>query len=170
MDPTGPSTDNTRHLKDLVAGFDVGMLITIDGDDIHARPMAIADVTEDGRITFATGRSTHKTVEIERDDRVAISFQSRDKYLFVLGTADVHQDRARIDQLWKEMWRVWFPNGKDDPDLCILEVFPAEAELWDMTGTKGVRYLVEAAKAVVKGERLDENREPPGTHEHVVVP
>lgn len=159
--------DSVKRLRELLEGFDVGMLITVGDDELHARPMAVAEVTPDGRISFATARHTRKAHEIEGDQRVALSFQARDRYVFVLGTADLHPDRARIDQLWKESWRSWFPAGRDDPDLVILEVFPIEAEAWDRSGARGVRYLFEAAKSLVRGERPPE---PEGTHENLVIP
>ena len=48
--------------------------------------------------------------------------------------------------------KVYFPEGKDDPNLCLAVLHPEEVEYWDMTGPKGIRYLFEAAKALLSGE------------------
>jgi general stress protein 26 len=162
-----PHVDDVKRLRELLQDFDVGMLITLGDDELHARPMAVAEVTPDGRISFATARHSRKADEVMADERVAISFQGKNRFVFVIGTADLHQDRARIDQLWQESWRTWFPNGADDPDLHILEVFPVEAEVWDLKGARGARYIFEAARALLKGERA---REPEGVHENLIIP
>jgi len=44
---------------------------------------------------------------------------------------------------------VWFPEGKNDPNLCILRIDAREGEFWDNSGAKGMKMLYEAAKAFV---------------------
>jgi general stress protein 26 len=61
------------------------------------------------------------------------------------------QDRAEIDRLWSEAWRVWFPGGKTDPSLCLIRLNPRHAEYWDRVGAKGLAFAFEAAKAEAKG-------------------
>ncbi len=58
-----------------------------------------------------------------------------------------------IDRLWSEPWRVWFPDGKDDPNLVLLKVEPTGGEYWDNSGLEGMKYVFEGLKAVLKGER-----------------
>ena len=41
----------------------------------------------------------------------------------------------------------------DDPSLCLLRVEPVEASYWDMTGTTGIKYVFEMARAFVTGSR-----------------
>jgi hypothetical protein len=53
---------------------------------------------------------------------------------------------------------VWF-KGPDDPRACVLVFTPSEAELWDASGVKGLRYLFAAAKAFVTGDRPEIDRE-----------
>lgn len=137
--PGGALTER-RRLQELLRGFDVGLLITLGGDELHARPMMVADITADGRVVFATRRHSRAALEVEADARVAIALQQGERYAFVVGTADVHRDRARIDQLWQEAWRAWFPAGPDDEDLHVLEVYPADLELWEGMGSVGARH------------------------------
>lgn len=77
-----------------------------------------------------------------------VSFQSGSEFAVLYGTAHVSKDRVLIDQLWSEAWRVWFPGGKDDPNLCLLVVTPTSAEYWDSSGLEGFKYLYEGLKAV----------------------
>jgi hypothetical protein len=50
-------------------------------------------------------------------------------------------------------WKVWFPGGKDDPNLLLLRVDGKEGEYWDNSGLSGVKYVLEAGKALLTGSR-----------------
>jgi general stress protein 26 len=36
--------------------------------------------------------------------------------------------------------RAYFPNGKDDPELVLLQVQAEEGEYWDNQGAQGLKY------------------------------
>ena len=91
--------------------------------------------------------------ELQADGHVNVVMQDGRRFVSVSGVARVVQDRALVEKLWSEAWKVWFPKGKDDPSLCLLVVEPMEAAYWDMTGLHGVRYVFEMAKAYVTGTR-----------------
>jgi general stress protein 26 len=148
---------NAEHkLHELLDGFDTAMLITRAGENgVHARPMGVAEVTESGHVFFATSEPSAKVTEIKNDSDVTLIFQGRLKFVTLEGTATVVKDPGLIERLWSEAWRVWFPNGKDDPALRIIRVEPLQAEYWDSSGAKGVSYAFEAAKAYLKGETPD---------------
>ncbi len=147
-------TSEREHVLAVMKEFDTAMLLTRTPEgNLRARPMAVADVRDDGRVYISTAIDSPKVHEIEADPDVAITMQGKTRFLSLSGRARVVQDRALIDSLWKEAWKVWFPGGKDDPALCLLEVDPVEAEYWDNAGTKGLKYLFEAARAYVKGEK-----------------
>ena len=148
----GQST--TEHLQQLLESFDSAMLITKHGDGDHARPMAIAGVEGVSTIWFVTSTASPKALELSADARVAITCQENRKYVALSGTGVIVKDRAKIDELWSETWTVWFPDGKDSPDLGLLRVTVQDAEFWDNAGTKGVRYVFEALKSYVKGEKV----------------
>ncbi len=148
------SNDVRAKLLDTLKKLDTVMVATrAKNGTLRARPMAIAEVDAQGDVWFATSRETEKTDEAERDPRGLITAQDGMLYLSVSGTLDVVDDRAKVQRLWKEPWRVYFPNGKDDPNIVLLRLSPDIGEYWDNTGAKGLRYLWEAAAAVLKGER-----------------
>lgn len=152
------TTNDREHLLSLLKGFDTAMLATRTPEGaLRARPMALAEVTDDGRIHVAAGLNDPKVAEIERDAHVGLFMQAKTQWVSLSGTAHVVRDRALIDRLWSETWRVWNPGGKDDPNLCLLAIEPVEGEYWDVAGARGVRFLVEAAKAYVTGTTLDAN-------------
>jgi len=144
-----------HHLDAVISGFRTALLITYAADGgMHARPLAVADVPADGEILFATSSSSPKIAEIEADPRVLISFQNGAQFACVCGTARMSRDRARLQQLWSESWRIWYPAGVDDPSLCLLAVQPSAGEYWDNVGVKGLKYLFQGATAYIRGDRL----------------
>src|SRR5207237_6314067 len=92
-----------------------------------------------------------KVDEIESYPDVLVTLQDRRRYVSISGTARISRERSLIERLWREPWRVWFPQGKDDPALCLVVVTPREAEYWDQGGAKGIKYLFEMAKAYATG-------------------
>jgi len=140
------------HLKDLLESFHTAMLITRDGETMHARPMAVAGVEGSSTLWFVTGESSPKSNEIKSDERVSATFQGPLKFVALSGTATLVRDRNKIEELWQTSWKAWFPNGKDDPNLTLIRVTVTDAELWDTAGTKGIRYAFEVAKAIVTGD------------------
>ena len=127
------------------------MLVTHEADGrLRARPMAIAQVENGGKLWFLSAEDTAKVHEIIKDTRVHLTLQKdRSIYLSINGHATVVHDRAKVDEVWQEAFKVWFPDGKDDPKLVLIAVEPEDAEYWDNQGWKKVKYLFQAAKAYV---------------------
>lgn len=142
------------HLYELLRDFSTAMLVSHDqSGQMHARPMAIADLKPDADAYFATSIQSPKISEIQNYPEVLVSFQSATQFASVRGTATIVKDQALIDDLWSEAWRVWFPGGKDDPDLVLIKVEARKGEFWDNSGLHGLSYVFEGIKAVVKGEK-----------------
>ncbi len=148
------STSPDAKLRDLLDEFGVAMLVTRTADgSLRARPMALALAEPDGTLWFATDRHSGKVDELESDGRVAVTMQSKGKFVSLSGTARTVDDRGKVAELWKAEWRVWFPGGKDDPNIVLLKVDGSAGEYWDNSGTSGVKYLIAAGKALLTGER-----------------
>lgn len=134
--------------------FDVAMVCTHTPEGgLRSRPLAIADKRGDGTLYFSTAAESHKVEEIDADPRVNVTMQDGRRFVSLTGTARVVEDRALVEKLWSESWRIWFPKGKDDPSLRILIVDPSEAAYWDAKGVEGLRYVFQMAKAYVSGTR-----------------
>lgn len=142
-----------EHFHKLLKQFHTAMLVThADLGRLRARPMAIAQVEDDCRVWFITGAETAKTHEIEANTRVHIVCQDdRSAYLSLSGYADLVRDRVKIGELWQEPFRVWFPEGKDDPNIELIVVRTEEGEFWDNEGFNKIKYLFESAKAYATG-------------------
>jgi general stress protein 26 len=139
----------------MLESFESAMLVTHNPDGVlDARPMRVADIEPAGSLWFMTSRSSRKVSEIDKDSRVLLVYQDASgQYLSIAGTARIVDDGPRTRRLWKEPYKVWFPKGPDDPDLVLLSVEPEVAEFWDVAGLNRLRYLFDAAKAYVTGDR-----------------
>ena len=144
-----------EKVHQIVKGFDTAMFVTQAANGrIHARPMAIADLPDDGDIWFITGDHTGKVYEIQEHQEVNLVFHdNRKTSLSVSGTAQLVRDQAHVNRIWKDTFRTWFPQGKEDPSICLIRVKPAEAEFWDNSGGRGVKYILNAAMAYAKGDQ-----------------
>ncbi|MEP6608843.1 MAG: pyridoxamine 5'-phosphate oxidase family protein [Burkholderiaceae bacterium] len=148
-----------ERLYDLLKDFDTAMLVTRSADGhMHARPMAIAELGTDAHAYFVTSIDSPKASEIEAHPTVTLTFQSSKQYASVSGQAEIVRDRALIERLYKEDWKIWFPKGKSDPSMSLIKFTAQDGEYWDNAGVQGLKFLYEAAKAYVKGETPKEDR------------
>ncbi|MCE9578475.1 MAG: pyridoxamine 5'-phosphate oxidase family protein [Deltaproteobacteria bacterium] len=161
---TAPTdADHRAHLYEILDSAGTVVVITRAADgQLHPRPMAVVRVDEDGTTYFVTPRSSTKVAELEADPRVDLVFQSRTRYASISGRGRLVNDRAMIEALWTEGWRLWFPEGKQDPEITLLAVDPEHGEYWDQSGTRGLSFLLRAARAYVTGTTVEPRPEDHG--------
>ena len=151
----------------MLKDFDTAMLVTrSEAGGIRARPMHLVQVQDDGNVLFVTSRESGVVTEVGRSADVAVTVQGKTKFASLSGRAKLDGNRARIAELWREPWKVWFPRGKDDPDILLLEFDASDGEYWDSAGVKGVEFVIRAAKAYLGGEKMDYGSEA----QHAKVP
>ena len=145
-----------KKLNDLIEGIDFGMLTTIDGGVLRSRPMSTQDAEFDGALWFFTSSKTHKVEEIEKDNRVNVSYAAPESntYVSVSGTAEIVKDQDKIDEYWSEVHKAWFPEGKNSPDLVLLKVNVEQAEYWDSPSSTIIQ-IAGFLKALATGESAD---------------
>ena len=147
-----------EKIRDLVKDIRFAMLTTIDTDgSLRSRPMATQDAEFDGDLWFFTPGTSPKVDEVERDERVTLSYTEPDdnRYVSISGTAQLVRDRAKIKELWNPALKAWFPEGLDDPDLALLRVRVEKAEYWEYPSSKMVQ-LAGFVKAIATGKRADD--------------
>lgn len=149
--------ESIEKLRGLIKNIDMAMLTTLDNGVLRSRPMSTQEMEPNGELWFFTSRSTHKAEEIARDNRVNVSYASgKSTFVSVSGTASLVNDREKIDELWNPSHKLWFPNGKDDPDLVLLKVDVEQAEYWDFpSGT--LVHLYSSLKSMVTGAAPDDS-------------
>jgi general stress protein 26 len=158
---TDPRQESIKKLKELVEGIDFCMMTTIDGGQLRCRPMSTQVAEFDAEVWFFTSEKTHKIDEIAKDDRVCLGYSDPDDntYVSVSGRAEMSKDRAKMEELWNPILKAWFPDGLDDPDICLMKVTAEKGEYWEASSGKLVE-LYSFAKALVTGQQADygENR------------
>ncbi len=150
---TTEDQDNRRHFVELLRQFSTAMLVThTAGDQIRARPMAVAEIRDDGTVWFISHIDSAKVEEIADDQQISVVCQNDCKaYLSLSALARVSRNRAKIAEIWQEAFQVWFPGGKDDPNIALIQARPEQGEYWDHEGFKKIEYLFAAAKAYATG-------------------
>lgn len=154
------SDNPVKKLHDLLESFDTAMLVTrATSGELRSRPMAIARIDRGDDLWFFTDVHSGKIDEVHTEPHVNVSLQNGSQYLSLSGKASVIHDRVMIEELWQESYKVWFPGGKDDPNIALLRVATTEGEYWDNAGAQGLKYLFEAGKAYLSGQRpeIDED-------------
>ena len=156
MEDNKTREEAVEKLRDLIKDIDFAMLTTIDGGALRARPMSTQQTEFDGDLWFFTSTETHKVEEIERDNRVNVSYARPDTntYVSVSGAASIVQDKQKIEELWNPAYKAWFPKGLEDPNLCLLKVSVEQAEYWDSPSSTVV-HIYGFLKALATGERAE---------------
>jgi len=147
-----PASEATSRFREVLSKFDNAMLVTRRSAECHGRPMAIAHVEPDSTMWFVTSIDAPKLVEIGTDPHVLVCLQGGSRFATVNGKVSVVRDPRKIDEMWRESFRVWF-DGKDDPKLVLLRLTPVAGEYWDQSGIRGLKYAFRAAKAILSDER-----------------
>ncbi len=124
------------------------------------RPMSVQEVSDDGTFNFLSSTDSNKNLEILSDPRVQLYFMNTSDYEFltIFGTATITKDKRTIDKYWNNMAKAWFPEGKEDPRVSVIQFTPSEGFYWDTKDGKLVSLIKIAASAIV-GKTLQEGVE-----------
>jgi general stress protein 26 len=107
-------------VAELIKDIHVAMLTTEAEDGLlHSRPMATQKTEFDGTLWFFTGLSTGRISEIDWNPEVNLSSSEPDhsRYMSVSGTAEIVDNRAKMDELWSDIYKAWFREGWPIP-IC----------------------------------------------------
>ena len=144
-----------EKVRGMVSAIRIAMMTTIDEQgNLVSRPMGCMQMDADGTLWFFTQKSSPKVEQVEQhNNKVNLSFANAgdSDYVSISGSAQEVNNRAKIDELWSDMAKPWFPKGKDDPELTLLKVHTELAEYWDANDSRVVR-LFQMARAIVTGD------------------
>lgn len=152
----------SRRLAELMEGIDIAMCTTLGPNGYPvSRPLSTQAAAFDGeRVWFFVQADSPKVEEIRAHPQVNLAYVSHAKntYVSLAGDARVYRDQALIDDMWSDALKAYFPRGRTDPNLALLEVVATSAEYWDgpaSTLGKLVRFVI--ARVTKREEVLGEN-------------
>lgn len=135
-------------VADLIKDMSIALL-TGTGEDsaLVTRPMTPLLMDSSGAIWFFTDIRSAK-VEQLRNVNLSFSNEADSTYVSLSGHGEIHNDRAKIKQLWTAFAKPWFPDGPDSPDLALLRFAADTAEYWDAPSSKMLRMFGMVASIV----------------------
>jgi general stress protein 26 len=162
------TTENLSHeeaiekIKSLIEQAETCFFCTepATGPSGGVRPMTIQQVDEDGNLWIISANDSHVNAEIALDSRVKLYFQGskHSDYLYLTAEASIHDDKAKIKELWSPFLKVWFTEGENDPRISLLKITPSGGYYWDNKHgdlVAGVKMLIGTAI----GKTLDDSIE-----------
>jgi general stress protein 26 len=149
--------ENEVKLYDLINDVEIAMLTTVEpGGGLHTRPMANQEADENGDIWFFTDKTTSVATNIKANPKLSLGYSNASNtYVAIAGTGMIVDDRAKIDELWSDELKAWFPKGKNDPDLTLLRVTPERGEFWD-AGSSTIVSTIGYLRAKLTGGNADD--------------
>ena len=146
------SPEHKQKIWNLIKDIKVGMLVTKDDNVPRGRPMHLVQEDYDGTIWFFTPRSSEKVIEASGGSEVCLTFSDPQDgvHVSMSGTARLTTDQDLIDKFWNSEIAAWFTEGKEDPEVAMLEIDIQMGEHWKSEESK-VFQLYEIAKANVMG-------------------
>lgn len=148
----------SKKLKELVDDVRICMLATKNHKGLIAsRPMTTISVEENGTIWFFTNEHSGKVDDQQEDNTVYLMYSDSDKqkYIHIRGASELILDRQKIKQYWNPILKAWFPEGLDDPKLCLLKIDVEEAQYWDSSSSKMIVFF-EMVKSIVTRKPFSE--------------
>ena len=152
------SQEAIEKLQSLLKDIGTCMFFTNTQAGVHnARPMAVIEVDVNGNLWFFTGLQSAMVKDIKIDSNVHLVFAhpAKDSYVDLRGRASIEQDRKSIEEKWNPIVKAWFPEGQNDPDLCMIKVKTDEAHYWDSNNTR-MGEMLKIAASVISGNKLSE--------------
>ncbi len=139
------------------------MLVTHDAEGLmQARPFTTQAAGRDGAVWFFTAIDSEVVADIRQNPVVLLCYADSSEHRFISssGTATLSQDRALMEELWKPAFKLFFPQGLNDPALTLLRVDIQKADIWD-SGKSKMEQMLTMAKVAVG---IDIDKEDLGTH------
>lgn len=130
---------------------------------LKAHPMTTQQTEFDGDVWFIGGRDTEQVQCMAERPQVNVSYSDPGKgnYVSIGGAAQLVEDRAKLEELWSDGYKAYFPGGIDDPNVQLIKIEAHGAEYWGSDGK--LKNILQQARAAVTGQPASDT----GTNETV---
>jgi general stress protein 26 len=126
--------ENGKKLQELIEDVKTCMFTTTDDEyNVFNRPMITIKIDNEYNLWFFSNEDSKKIENVTADKHVTLvySHPGKNTYLNIHGICTIMHDKETMYQLWVPALKSWFPDGIDDPQLCLLKVSVQEALYWD---------------------------------------
>jgi general stress protein 26 len=157
MKNEAPDHGDLRKLGELIDNIEVAMMTTRAADgSLVSRPLQTLKLDDNGELIFFTAADSHKVDELTQESGVNLAYADpgEQRYVSVRGRARMDRDEATIGELWSPVQKVFFPEGKDDPNLMVLRVRVLDASYWEAAGNFIARAL-DVARGMISDSPQD---------------
>lgn len=145
-----------EKIKELADGK-MCLFCTKENGKLISRPMGVSQVDESGDLWFFSGKSTNKNRQVQADPEVNLMFIESGKQHFLALTTEVviTENQQKIDELWNDFMKAWFPQGKTDPEISLLRASVTSGHYWDEKDGHLIGMLKAGIKALTGGKGDD---------------
>ncbi|CAN5636931.1 hypothetical protein BH23GEM11_BH23GEM11_02140 [soil metagenome] len=157
-------SDTLNDFYEMVEDLETAMFTTRRPDGrLVSRPMANQVRAEGADLWFVTSEDSEKVEEINFDPQVNLAYykDGTREWVSVSGKATLSRDRARIRELYRPDWKIYFEDeggakdgSEDDPRFVLIGVEIESAMFMEVTKPRPV-VLFELARGFVTGARPD---------------
>lgn len=157
-------SDTLNDFYEMVEDLDTAMFTTRRPDGrLVSRPMANQVRADGADLWFVTSEDSEKIDEIKFDPQVNLAYykDGTREWVSVSGRATLSRDRAKIKELYRPDWKIFFEDeggakdgSEDDPRFVLIGVHIESAVFMEVTKPKPV-VLFELAKGFVSGKQPD---------------
>lgn len=142
--------DAVKKLRELAEDAKTCMFTTALRDDFpQCDPMTLQGVDDNGNLWFISSSESDRNHNIQSESRVQLYFSNVKsfKYLYILGNAEIVDDRKKIDEYWNAFSNAWF-DGKDDPRVSLIKVSPVDTKFWETEDSNLMTFLKISISAI----------------------
>ena len=147
-EPQAQDDQPERPVRTIVDEVRVVTLVTHDRTvGWTGRPLTVAEEF-DGLLRFLVSRTAHWVVGLDETDAVVVvADPAKNVFAVLTGKAEVSNHRGTIDRIWSAPAAAFF-EGKDDPDIAVVEFQTSSGEWWDAPSGSIGRALTMIRAAV----------------------
>ncbi len=139
-------------------------MLGVEGSGQHLQPMSPYCDPDNSSIWFFTEKDSDLLGAIEATDGKAIFTvvsKSRHFHACASGVLVENLNRAKVEEYWNPIAAAWYAEGKDDPNLTLLQLKLEDASIWASSGNP-----LAFAWRIVKGNLSDDPPEDMGERNH----
>ncbi len=126
--------EGQKKVKDVIEDIKTCMFTTTDEYcNVFSRPMFTVKADNECNLWFFTNEYSDRMQDISPDKPVTLvySHPGKNAYMNVYGHCALVHDQSKIKELWNPALKAWFPQGIEDPSVCLLKITIDEASFWD---------------------------------------